>query len=112
MTCTEDGVSVIMYPIFRKSLMSEAFVGPASSRKDFVRPALTRSFSFVPFAGLGHAHNLRWFQHCWTRLGLRPYPSSDLLRHGLPRVPRVPRSGPLVLDNEPPAGSGRGGLRE
>jgi len=29
--------------------MSEAFVGPAS----------TRSF----------AHNLRWFQHCWTRLG-------------------------------------------
>ena len=73
MTCTEDGVSVIMYPIFRKSLMSEAFVGPASSRKDFVRPALTRSFSFVPFAGLGHAHNHRWFQHCWTRLGYLGY---------------------------------------
>jgi len=34
-----------IYPVFRK----EIFVGPASSRS--------------------YAHNLRWFQHCWTRLG-------------------------------------------
>ena len=40
--------------------------------------------SFVPFAGLGHAHNHRWVQHCWT-------------------LPWIPRSEPTVLDEPPRA---------
>jgi len=60
---SENGLSEKCSPFSGKHKMSEAFVGPASPRS--------------------YAHNLRWFQHCWTRLG---YLGRNL----------------AVTDNEPP----------